>query len=140
LHGGALAALLTALPGASQFFLGSLVVYSNAWKESFLGVSSKTIERYGAVSREVVVEMVQGLFVKSKADFAVAISGTLGPTGGKPEKPVGTVYIAVGERDKTIDAGLVHAPLDRTSGIDFAIKTAMAILWRRLVHNQLFFS
>lgn len=134
--GGAVAASLTALPSASKFLLGSIVAYCNSWKESFLNVSSNTVDEKGAVSFEAVEEMVSGLFEKTDADFAAAISGIAGPAGGSSEKPVGSIYIAIGKRGEKTDIGLVLAPSDRASAIDFSVKTTMAALWRRLVHNK----
>lgn len=133
--GGAMAAKLTAMPEASKYLLGSLVAYSNAWKERFLQVSRTTLETHGAVSRECVIEMVKGLLSETEADFGVAISGVAGPGGGSLEKPVGTIYIAIGERGKQIDAGLIHASKDRVQAINDSLHIALGALWRRVVHN-----
>ncbi len=133
--GGALAARLVAIPDASRYFLGSIVAYSNAWKERLLQVSHSTLIQEGAVSKAVVVEMVRGLFAETDADFAVAISGLVGPSGGTAQKPVGTIYIAVGERGKSIDAGKIVAKGERPDGIELAAQTALGVLWRRLVHH-----
>lgn len=138
--GGAVAAKLTAIPDASKYFLGSVVAYSNAWKERFLQVSRTTLKEKGAVSKEAVVEMVQGLFQETEADFAAAISGVAGPSGGSLEKPVGTIYIAIGERGHKIDAGVIHAPQNRQSAIETAITFTLGGLWRKLVHSQATFS
>ncbi len=138
--GGALAAKLVTVPDSSKYLLGSIVAYSNAWKERFLQVSRTTLKQKGAVSREVVTEMVQGLFNETDADYAAAISGIAGPSGGSKEKPVGTIYIAIGYRGQKIDAGVVHAPPDRIGAIDLAVHLAMGALWRRLVHNAVTFS
>lgn len=138
--GGAVAAKLTAIPDASKYLLGSIVAYSNAWKERFLQVSRTTLKQKGAVSRETVIEMVQGLFNETDADFAAAISGTAGPSGGTKEKPVGTIYIAIGERGKKVDAGVVHAPQERLAAIDLSAHLTLGALWRRLVHNTATFS
>lgn len=138
--GGAVAAKLTQMPGASHYLLGSIVAYSNGWKERFLQVSRTTLKQKGAVSREVVIEMVQGLFNETDADFAAAVSGIAGPTGGTKEKPVGTIYIAVGHRGHKIDAGVVHAPPERLGAIDLSVHLTLGALWRRLVHNTATFS
>lgn len=135
--GGALAARLVAIPDASRYLLGSIVAYSNEWKERFLQVSHSTIKKEGAVSRSAVIEMVEGLFAETNADFAVAVSGLVGPSGGTEKKPVGTIYIAVGERGHPIDAGKIQARPDRASGIELALQTALGVLWRRLVHHTL---
>jgi len=96
--GGALAAEITARPGASDYFLGSFVVYSNGMKEEILGVSAKTLNTHGPVSKEVVSEMLAGVFKKTSADIAIAVSGVAGPTGGTEKTPVGTIWAAIGRR------------------------------------------
>ena len=114
--GGAIAARLARVPDASLYFLGSIVAYSNQWKERFLGVRHDTLSKHGAVSGEAVEEMIQGHFDETECDFAVAVSGILGPKGGSAQKPVGTIYIAVAERGKIIDIGRLSAPKDRKAG------------------------
>jgi len=138
--GGAIAAKITSIPDASLFFLGSLVVYANSWKERFLGVRHDTLSKLGAVSKEAVHEMIYGLMDETDTDFAMAVSGILGPTGGSKEKPVGTVYVALAERGGKIDLNRIEAPQDRKAGIAFVKETMLAALWRRLVHNTLTFS
>ncbi len=93
--GGRIAAAFTAAAGASGYFLGGVVAYSNEVKINVLGVARETIERHGAVSREVAEQMVQGVQRITGADYAIATTGIAGPGGGTPEKPVGTVWIAV---------------------------------------------
>ena len=92
--GGSIAALVTSVPGSSEYFKGGVVAYSNEVKMSLLHVSAETLEKYGAVSRETVIEMVKGAMKALKTDCAVATSGIAGPGGGTAEKPVGTVWIA----------------------------------------------
>ena len=96
--GGLLASMFTQHSGISSVFHGGLVTYDNAIKESWLGVSHETIERFGAVSELCVREMLEGVLNASLSDYAIATSGVAGPTGGSAEKPVGTVY--VGARNK----------------------------------------
>lgn len=138
--GGSVASKLTAIPDASKYLLGSIVAYSNAWKERFLQVSRTTLKEKGAVSRETVIEMVKGLFQETDADYAAAISGIAGPGGGTKDKPVGTIYIAIGERGHKIDAGVVYAPKERLAAIDTAVHFTLGGLWRKVVHNQATFS
>lgn len=138
--GGAIAARLTSIPDASNYFLGSLVVYSNQWKEHFLQVSRSTLDHSGAVSRKAVEEMVKGLFHETEADYAIAVSGIAGPSGGSLEKPVGTVCIAIGERGHKTDIGVLQAPKDRASAIEWTVQTSLGALWRRLVHQTYTFS
>jgi len=92
--GGGVAAAITAIPGSSAWFEYGIVSYANAAKEKLLGVSSETLAREGAVSEAVVIEMARGVLALSGADIAVATSGVAGPSGGSPEKPVGTVWFA----------------------------------------------
>ena len=138
--GGAIAARLTAMADASYYLHGSIVSYSNGWKETFLRVPATVLEGSGAVSRETVEAMMAGIFSQTEVDYAIAVSGIAGPSGGTAEKPVGTVYIGVGKRGERPDIGLVHAPQERSSAIDFTVQTALAALWRKVVHNRVSFS
>ena len=92
--GGWLAQCITDIAGSSAWFDRGFITYSNASKSDMLGVKSDTIEKFGAVSAEVASQMTHGALQNSLADYAIAITGIAGPTGGSPEKPVGTVYIA----------------------------------------------
>lgn len=92
--GGLIARQITALAGCSAYFMGGVVAYSNASKQALLGVSPETIEKYGAVSRETALDMAKGIRKKMGATYGLAVSGIAGPTGGTPQKPVGTVWIA----------------------------------------------
>ena len=99
---GNIAAVITAIPGSSHFYKGGIVAYSDEVKTNLLGVTPETLEKYGAVSEEVVIEMVKGAMKSMNSDCAVATSGIAGPTGGTPDKPVGTVWIAAAMREKVI--------------------------------------
>ncbi len=92
--GGLIADRLTDIPGASKFLKGAIVAYSNEFKQKALGVLPATLEKYGAVSREVALEMVRGLEKLYKADISLAVTGIAGPDGGSPKKPLGTVCFA----------------------------------------------
>ncbi len=133
--GGALAARITAIPGASQFFLGSIVAYANAWKENLLGVSSITLKDKGAVSRETVEEMVLGLLERTEADYGIAISGIAGPGGATCDRPVGTVYIAIAQRGQKVDVERIEIPKSRLQIIEATVDAALILLWRRLCIN-----
>lgn len=98
--GGSIAARLTSIAGSSEYYNGSVVAYSNEVKIGLLGVSSQTLEQFGAVSEQTVIEMVKGAMKALKTDCAVATSGIAGPGGGTPEKPVGTVWIAAGYKNE----------------------------------------
>ncbi len=93
--GGTIAQMLTSVPGSSAYFKGSVVAYSNEIKERILGVNPESLEKHGAVSKQVVTEMAVSLQAKFNTDYAIATSGIAGPDGGTPEKPVGTMWIAV---------------------------------------------
>jgi len=93
--GGLLANRITDVPGASEIFLGGMVSYANAAKEKFLGVRAETLAAHGAVSEAVAREMAVGARGKFGSDLAIAMTGIAGPAGGTPEKPVGTVFIAL---------------------------------------------
>ncbi|HNY66698.1 MAG TPA: nicotinamide-nucleotide amidohydrolase family protein [Deltaproteobacteria bacterium] len=96
--GGLIAHLMTQLPGSSDYFLGSVVSYSNDIKTRVLGVSEELIIRHGAVSREVALAMLEGVLALTGADVGLATTGIAGPSGGTAAKPVGTVWIAAGGR------------------------------------------
>lgn len=93
--GGLVGSIVTSESGASEFFLGGTVTYSNDSKESILGVDHNIMVKYGAVSEETAIEMVKGVRSVYKSDIAAAVTGIAGPLGGSNEKPVGLVHIAV---------------------------------------------
>lgn len=98
--GGKIAHRITSISGASAYFMGSVVVYSNELKTALLGVNPQTIEKHGAVSEETVREMATGCLYKLNTDYAIAVSGVAGPNGGSEAKPVGTMWIAAGSCGK----------------------------------------
>lgn len=100
--GGLIAKTFTDLAGSSDWFERGFVTYSNAAKNEMLGVPASIIEDYGAVSEPVAAEMARGALRHSHANFAVAVTGVAGPSGGSDEKPVGTVWIAVASADEHI--------------------------------------
>ena len=93
--GGLIGHLLTNVPGSSAYYMGSVTAYANEAKARLLGVSWDTLEKYGAVSAETVVEMARGIRLALTADIGISVSGIAGPTGGTPDKPVGTVWIGL---------------------------------------------
>lgn len=93
--GGLIAKLITDVPGSSEVFVGGMVSYSNEMKMKWLGVKPETLSSFGAVSENTVNEMLDGIITQTGAHIGIAVSGIAGPTGGTPEKPVGTVYIGV---------------------------------------------
>ena len=125
--GGAIACRLTALSGASAYFRGGVVAYSNEVKECILGVNPDTLKQYGAVSEETVREMVEGVRTRLGSDYAVATTGIAGPTGGTPDKPVGTVWIAVAG-PTGIETRLKKFGDDRQRTIDRTCNEAFSML------------
>lgn len=127
--GGYIAHLLTSHAGSSAIYDGSVVAYANSVKENLLGVSPATLEKYGAVSEEAVKEMVNGALQQLKTDYVIATSGIMGPDGGTPEKPVGTVWIAVGSRH-CIKTHKAFFRFDRIYNIELTAHTALSMLYR----------
>jgi nicotinamide-nucleotide amidase len=99
--GGFIAHRVTNVPGASAIFSAGIVTYSNEAKQQFLGVRAETLHRHGAVSEPVAREMAEGARRVSHTDYAIAVTGIAGPGGGTPDKPVGTVFIAVASARET---------------------------------------
>jgi len=93
--GGLLSSLITSFPNSSKIFISGFITYSDLSKQKMIGVKSKTLKKYGAVSKEVAVEMVNGIWNKNKANIALSITGIAGPTGQKKNKKVGLVYIGI---------------------------------------------
>ena len=128
--GGNIARLLTAQAGASAYFKGGVVAYSNEVKESALGVKHSTLEAHGAVSEETVREMAEGVRTRLGADLAIATTGIAGPDGGTPDKPVGTVWIAVADATHTEAKLLQFGANRRQQNIDRSTNQAYAMLIR----------
>ncbi|MFK0165450.1 CinA family protein [Rhizobium sp. NPDC090279] len=102
--GGLIAGALTEIPGSSAVVDRGFVTYTNVAKMEMLGVQEQTLARFGAVSKETALQMVHGALFRSRADFAVAVTGVAGPGGGSAEKPVGLVHLAA----KARSGGLTH--------------------------------
>ncbi len=125
--GGAIAARLVTIPGSSAYFMGGIVAYDNTVKENLLKVKPETLNQYGAVSEHTVIEMIHGVNALLKTDIAISISGIAGPDGGTIEKPVGTIWICVGnDMDKI--TYLLKAGKDRAKNIETATIYALDIL------------
>ncbi|AWO00245.1 damage-inducible protein CinA [Chitinophaga alhagiae] len=122
--GGKIASMVTAVPGSSAWFNGSVVSYANETKMNVLGVRAATLEQYGAVSEETVKEMAAGALEVLRADCVIAVSGIMGPDGGSPEKPVGTVWIAVGGKN-SLRTRRYHFRYDRERNTDMTCIAAM---------------
>lgn len=106
--GGLVASMITEVSGSSNIFNGSIVTYSNKIKHQELNVKNETLEKYGAVSTEVVNEMLIGVIKKFDANYAIAISGVAGPNGGTKNKPVGTVIIGILDDNNNKDIEICH--------------------------------
>jgi nicotinamide-nucleotide amidase len=132
--GGYVGHLITSIPGSSDYFTGGSIAYDNAVKIAQLGVSEQTLERYGAVSEETVVEMAKGCRKLFRTDYAISTSGIAGPSGGTPEKPVGTVWMAVADEEVT-RTRKISIPKDRINTIKFASVAALILFWQRLAEK-----
>jgi nicotinamide-nucleotide amidase len=133
--GGYIASLITSIPGSSAYFKGSIVSYANEVKENILGVQHQTLIANGAVSRDTVIEMVHGAIRKLQVDFAVATSGIMGPGGGSEQKPVGTVWIAAGNKDK-VETIMLELRFDRQRNIAMTSTTALNFLRKFILTNS----
>lgn len=111
--GGWISKMITDIPGCSDWFECGLAAYSYEAKQALLGVLQETLTEHGAVSRETVLEMVSGALITSGASLAVAVTGIAGPTGGTPDKPVGTVWIGWKRRGRYPIAEVFHFDGDR---------------------------
>lgn len=125
--GGGVAALITSVPGSSEYFKGGIVAYDNEVKKNLLGVSPETLSAHGAVSRETVVEMAKGAMNRLKTDCAIATSGIAGPGGGTLEKPVGTVWIAVAYKNEIVTMKQ-EGDDGRAGNVEKTIKNALIML------------
>ena len=133
--GGYLAHLLTSVAGSSEYFEGSIIAYSYDLKEKLLGVSSNVLNTEGAVSENCVREMVQGAVERMGVDIAVAVSGVAGPGGGTPEKPVGTVWLAVGNKERVITAKL-GIDRGRLKNIEYAANSGLNLIRKFLLQKE----
>jgi nicotinamide-nucleotide amidase len=131
--GGYISHLITQHAGSSKVFFGGAVSYSYELKESILGVKQETLEKFGAVSEETATEMVQGALLNFKSDYALAVTGIAGPDGGTPDKPVGTVWVAVASA-KTVVKKLTFGN-KRLQNIERTAIAALNML-NTLLHNS----
>jgi len=119
--GGALSLQITLLPGASLYFLGSLVTYSNLLKEKILGISPKILEKHGAISEEVTKKMLEGVFKKTHAHYGIAVTGMADyPLTERATVPVGLVWYAMGRRETTPEVGALYIRKSREEVISGA--------------------
>ena len=131
--GGHLAGRLTDVAGSSDYFLGSAVTYANSAKADLVGVAAATLERFGAVSEETAREMALGARRRFGASIGLAITGIAGPGGGTPEKPVGTVHLALDDADGTRLARKLLMPGDRALVRRWSTSAALSMLRHHLL-------
>jgi competence/damage-inducible protein CinA C-terminal domain len=129
--GGFLASLFTSISGSSKYYYGGVVSYDNSVKINTLGVNSNIINKYGAVSKECVEQMAIGVRKLTNTDYAIATSGIAGPNGGTKDKPVGTVWIAVADKDSVISKEMVFKG-DRLNNIQRFASNALNLLRLKL--------
>ena len=125
--GGNIARLLTSISGSSAYFKGSVVAYSNDVKEKMLHVNPRDLQQYGAVSEQVVTQMAANVRQLMGTDYGIATSGIAGPTGSTPDKPVGTIWIAVASTSQTV-AKLLHYGNHRENNIQRTSVAALNLL------------
>jgi nicotinamide-nucleotide amidase len=130
--GGLVAERVTAVPGSSDYFRGGVVAYSNESKVDLLGVRPDTLEAHGSVSEEAAREMAEGARARFSTDYSLAITGIAGPGGGTPEKPVGTVWIGLAERERTTETRLLSVPGDRQTIRGWTCAASLEMLRVRL--------
>lgn len=129
--GGYISHLITSIPGASDWFSGSIIAYSNRIKQQMLHVRTETLEKAGAVSADTVEEMAQGMLQRFGTNYAIATSGIAGPGGGTKEKPVGTVWIAIADSAGT-ETKKYTILKERINNIKYASTASLVLLWQRL--------
>lgn len=134
--GGYIAHLVTREAGASNLYNGSVVSYSNEVKKDILQVSNETLISFGAVSEETVIQMVKGALNALKTDYAIATSGIMGPDGGTPGKPVGTVWVAVGDRNEILTQKF-NFRYDRGRNIEMTANNALNLLRKFIVGTNI---
>ncbi len=133
--GGYLAHMLTSIAGSSAYFKGSIIAYANEVKTEQLGVNKSTLDKFGAVSEQTVTEMAEGIRTKFNTTYGIATSGIAGPDGGTPEKPVGTIWIAIATPEET-HTKLLSLAKDRLLNIQASSKSALAFAWQTFKQNS----
>ena len=132
--GGTISALFTAVPGSSEYYLGSVTSYANSVKTGVLGVDPEIIEKYGAVSSECVAQMAEGVRRLTGSDFSVATSGIAGPGGGSDTKPVGLVWIGVSSQMGTETLKMVYKG-DRKRNMERFAASALDTLRKKILYE-----
>ena len=133
--GGYLAHLITINPGSSNYYKGTIVSYANEIKTSLLKVKEDTLSNNGAVSESTVNEMLMGALASLKTDYGIAVSGIMGPDGGNEEKPIGTVWMAVGSTKKT-ETKKIQLRFDRNKNIELTAIFAIDFLRKHILNEN----
>jgi len=133
--GGYIAHLITSVPSSSNYYKGSIIPYANDVKENVLHVSHNTLTNSGAVSEETVIQMIKGALRSLKTDYVLATSGIMGPDGGTAEKPVGTVWVAVGNLEK-VRTHQFHFRFDRMRNIEMTATNSLNMLRKFILENE----
>lgn len=129
--GGFIASRITDLPGSSGYYTGSIVSYANYVKEDVLQVSHDTLEEFGAVSKECAEEMLEGLIDLTNTDVGIAVTGIAGPGGGSDSKPVGTVFVSVGNKIKN-ETRRFNFRSSRAGIVEYSYHQAMYMVYKFL--------
>jgi len=130
--GGFLSKVITDIPGSSEYYRGGVVAYSNDLKSSLLSVSTDTLSRFGAVSRQTAAEMAEGAAEVSGSDLAVSTTGIAGPEGGTKQKPVGTVYIGLAAKGENTGVEEFHFRGDRDTIRMVSVNKALFMVFRHI--------
>ena len=123
---------MTSFAGASDYFKGSIVAYSNEIKHNVLQVDKQILEQEGAVSQEVVCQMANNILKLLDVAYAIAVSGIAGPGGGTPQKPVGTVWIAIADKN-SCQSQCFHFGTKRQMVVERTAQTALCMLYKHIL-------
>ncbi|MBI5324855.1 MAG: competence/damage-inducible protein A [Ignavibacteriae bacterium] len=133
--GGMLGASFTDIPGSSDYFMGGVIVYSNDAKIKMLGVNPNTIDKFGAVSEETAIELAKNVRLKFNTDFGISVTGIAGPGGGTLDKPVGTVWLGLSDKESTAAVKYVYSN-DRNVNRELFTGRALGMLYMKLMENK----
>ena len=132
---GLLSSRITSIPGSSNYFKGGLIAYQNGVKIDFLGVKEGLIKKRTAVNEEVVIDMANSILENFSVDYAVAISGYAGPTGGSEENPIGTVYISVVSKFNVL-VERFNFKGERSIVLEQAVEKALSLLYHQIKNKK----
>lgn len=133
--GGYMASQIASIAGSSGYYLGSVISYSNEVKKNVLGVSAETLANHGSVSTQCAEEMLAGVLKVIQSDVGIAVTGIAGPGGGSDEKPVGTVFVCVGDA-KSHQTHRIYCDRDRKGVVEYTYHRAMYLLYRFLTEPE----